>query len=128
VLEHPANLRKRAFFLPIVAGWSGRALRAGRLPVLVCMAMRVLVPVTMSVVVCVLMPMFVVVPMPVPGFQMHIKLRACYSLPGGPSRVQMIALQIQLLQFLLQPVEIDPEIQQRSYEHVATDPAENIQI
>ena len=42
--------------------------------------------------------------------------------------VQMVPIKLQLLQFVLQVVRINAQIEQRANEHVAADPAENIQI
>jgi hypothetical protein len=46
----------------------------------------------------------------------------------GPMRVQMIAAEGNLGQFLLHLAEFHAQIQQGAHEHVAADAAENIQI
>jgi hypothetical protein len=53
------------------------------------------------------------------------------SFDGGfvsAGNVQMIAVELQLFQFVFEVVRIDTEIEQRADEHVAADPAEDVQI
>ena len=60
--------------------------------------------------------------------EMNLEL---HSLDGGfvsAGNVQMVAVEIQLFQFVLQFVRIDTEIEQRADKHVAADAAEDVQI
>ena len=41
---------------------------------------------------------------------------------------QVVSFQVQLFQFVLQSVRIDTEIEQGTDKHVATDPAEDVQV
>src|SRR6266850_261509 len=53
------------------------------------------------------------------------------SLDGGfmsAGNVQMIAVNLQFLQFVLQVVRVNAQIEQRADKHVAADPAEYVQI
>src|SRR6267142_2298175 len=53
------------------------------------------------------------------------------SLDGGfmsAGNVQMVTVKIQFLQFVLQVVRVNAQVEQRANEHVAADPAEYVQI
>src|SRR5439155_1803002 len=71
-----------------------------------------------------LMSMFMVMIL----LQMDIKLHSLNVRFFLSSRVQMIALQLQLAQFSLQLLEIDSQIQHCPDEHVSAYAAENIQV
>jgi hypothetical protein len=61
-------------------------------------------------------------------FQMNIKLHSSDSRLLLPRNVKVIAIQPQFFQFMLEPVRVNSEIQERSDEHIAADTAENVEI
>src|SRR2546428_3301065 len=60
--------------------------------------------------------------------EMHIELHPLDTRLAPARDVQVIPFKAELLQLLLQPFSIQPQINERADKHVATDPAENIQI
>lgn len=60
--------------------------------------------------------------------EMNVELHA-FNLRFVFSRaVQVIAVEMQLCQFVLELMEINAEVEQRTDEHVAADAAENIEV
>jgi hypothetical protein len=75
--------------------------------------------------VIVMMPVRVVVML---VSQMNVKLHARDSLSFLPPDVQVIAVELQFLQFALQLARVHAQINQRANEHVAADAAENVEV
>src|SRR6266404_1057664 len=100
--------------------------------VLVFMVMIVFVVVAMFIFLIVMMPMLmsvrVVVIFVLMVRKMNVELHAFDARFFLAPRVKMIPIQFKLSQFSLQLSEVHTKIQHRSNEHVAADPAENIEI
>ena len=59
---------------------------------------------------------------------MHVELHAGDAGFLLAREVQVIAVELELLQLALQPMRVHAQINQRADEHVAADPAENVEI
>ncbi|EEF57096.1 hypothetical protein Cflav_PD6508 [Pedosphaera parvula Ellin514] len=100
------------------------------MPMLVGASMRMRVCVchsaTVGMLVFVLMVMAVAVAMLMT--QVHIEFDPINVGFLPPPDMKMISIKTQFLQFMLQPMLIHTQIDQRTDQHVATDAAENVQI
>jgi hypothetical protein len=78
------------------------------------------------------MSLFVTVPVrmlvPVVVREVNIELRPFNLKSFGAARVEMIAVQMQLLQFVLEVMEINAEIEHRANKHIAADAAEDVEV
>ena len=60
--------------------------------------------------------------------QMHIELYAFDVGFLSASGMQVVVVELELLEFVFQLLEIDAQIEHRADEHIAADPAENVEV
>ena len=81
----------------------------------------------MVIVVIIIVVVLMVVPAPVIA-HMHIEFHAFDGAFGGSLRMQVILIQAKPFQLMLQLMERNAQIEHGANEHVAADPAKNIQV
>src|SRR5262249_37546199 len=101
--------------------------RAVGMSVLVNVLFLCLMAVMMFVLMTVSVAVLVIVMMLITLSQMNIELHSFNAGLRPASHVQVITIEPDFLQFMLQLVRVHPQVNQCANQHVATDPAENIQ-
>ena len=123
-------------FVVLVMGMEMRMRMYGAVRMCVLMRMfrfcLIVVPMFMPVLVRVLMAVFVFMVVPVMMLvivrKMNIKLHSFYTRFGLAPDMQMVAIEAQLIQFVLQFVRIHAEINQSANQHVAANSAKDVQV